>query len=633
MGAALPLIRAAGLVVLATWASAAAAQTPPPRLTELSLDELADIEVTSVSRYGEPLSKAPAAIFVITADDIRRSGVTTLGEALRLAPNLLVARADSGQYAISARGFNGIVANKLLVLLDGRTLYTPLFSGVFWDQQEVMLEDVERIEVISGPGASLWGSNAVNGVINITTRPARDTHGVLASIGGGNRQQVAAFRYGTGLGDRGHLRVYGKGAHEAPSHRADGAAILDERESFQAGFRAEFGDDASAFTLQGDAYRTRTEDRGRIAGFVLGRGDYSGQNLLARWTRRRAAGSELQVQAYVDHANRTEPVLFQPDSRLFDLEVQQATPAGRHRLVWGGGYRYGHDEVQDGIIVGFRPASRDLSWVNVYGQDDVALTSAVDVTVGLKLERNSYTKWEYQPNARVTWSLPRDQLVWGGVSRAVRAPARLDRDVIQPITGLVIGGPTFLSEVALVYQLGYRAQPLDVLTWSVTAYRHDWDRLRSGSAAPARLENRIEGPVDGVEAWGSWQVLPAWRISGGTLALRKGLRLEAGSTDPVGVRNSSLASDPGYQWLLRSSVTLRARHEMDTVVRRVGALQNPVVPAYTAVDARYGWRARPDLELSVVGQNLFDRRHPEFGSLPGRSEFERAVFLRAAWSR
>jgi iron complex outermembrane receptor protein len=620
--------RAAVAMALALAAAPAAAQTP--RLTDLTLEELGSIEVTSVSRFAEPLSRAPAAIFVITADDIRRSGVTTLAEALRLAPNLLVARADSGQYAISARGFNGIVANKLLVLLDGRTLYTPLFSGVFWDQQDVMLEDVDRIEVISGPGATLWGSNAVNGVINITTRSARETRGSLVSVAAGNREQGGAARYGTAIG-RGYLRVYGKGTHVAATQRADGIRLPDDREWFQAGFRADWGD-ATALTLQGDAYHVQSADRGTIAGFELGRTEFTGQNLLARWTRR-AAGSELQVQAYMDRSRRVERVLFQPEVNLYDVELQHAISRQGHRVVWGGGYRHGEDEVDDGILVGFRPQRRTLSWVSAYAQDTVRLSDRLDVTAGLKLERNRYTGWELQPNARVMWLLPGEQMVWGAISRAVRAPARLDRDVIQPIGGQVFGGPNFVSEVATVFQAGYRAQPDPAVTWSVTVYRQSWDRLRSGTALPVILENRIEGPVDGIEAWGGWQVLRPWRVTAGAMALRKRLRLEPGSTDPVGVNNSSLASDPPHQWMLRSALTPRAGHELDAIIRRVAELPVPVVPAYTAVDARYGWRVHPNLELSLVGRNLFDRSHPEFGAAPGRSEQERAVFVKAVWTR
>jgi iron complex outermembrane receptor protein len=215
----------------------------------------------------------------------------------------------------------------------------------------------------------------------------------------------------------------------------------------------------------------------------------------------------------------------------------------------------------------------------------------------------------------------------------VRAPARLDREVIRPLGGGVLGGPNFQAEVADVFELGYRARPIGVLTGSVTAFLHQWDRLRSGTAPPVIIENRIEGPVYGVEGWAAWQVTRAWRLSGGATALRKRLRLEPGSTDPVGTRNPQLANDPGHQWMLRSSLGLGRRHDLDAAVRRVGALPNPSVPAYTAVDARYAWRPRPDLELSLVAQNIFDRSHPEFGAAPGRSEIERDVSLRARWSR
>lgn len=613
--------------------AAADPQTPPPErdLTELSLEELANLQVTSVSRRAERLADAPASVFVITADDIRRSGATTLAEALRLAPNLQVARIDAGQHAITARGFNGLAANKLLVLVDGRTIYTPLFSGVFWDQQDVLLEDVDRIEVISGPGATLWGANAVNGVINVITRAARDTHGALLSAGGGNREQGAALRYGVGLGGGRDFRVHGKFAHLENTQRADGSPVRDGRHWLQAGFRADWDTAKGGLTLQGGAYNVRSEDRGRAAGFEIGRAELSGLHLLAGWTRRLRKGSEVRLQAYLDHAQRKERILFQPEADLLDVEIQHGLSKGAHRVLWGAGYRYGRDDVEDGFLVGFRPTRRELSWMNVYAQDDVRLGDKLDLTAGIKLERNGYTGWEYLPNARLAWKPSGDHLVWGAVSRAVRAPARFDRDVIRPLGG-VFGGPNFVAEVANVFQLGYRARPIRVVTGSVTAFLHQWDNLRSATAPPVIFENRIEGPVYGVEAWASWQILGAWRLSGGYTALRKRLRLEPGSTDLLGTRNPQLANDPGHQWLLRSSVSLWTRHELDATVRQVAALPNPSVPAYTAVDLRYGWRLRRDLELSLKGQNLFDRSHPEFNAAPGRSELQRGVLVRARWS-
>jgi iron complex outermembrane receptor protein len=623
---------AATAIGLVLAASTAGAQTRGA-LAELSLEELANLEVTSVSRLPESLADAPAAIYVITRDDIRRSGAVTLPEALRLAPNLHIAQIDSSQYAISARGFNNAIANKLLVLVDGRTIYTPLFSGVFWDQQDVLLEDIERIEVISGPGGTLWGANAVNGVINVITSSSRETQGALASVGVGTGRQAAAFRYGGSFGSDAAFRVYGKATHAEHTERANGTSALDDRRWLQAGFRADWGSVPNGVTLQGDAHGVRSEDRGSVAGFVLGRAELSGINVLGRWRRQLADGSDFQLQAYVDRARRDEAILFQPEATLFDVELQHGITRSAHRVLWGAGYRHGRDEVEDGILVGFRPTDSRLNWVNVYLQDNIRLREALELRAGIKLERNDYSGWEYLPSVRLGWTPAAGQLLWGAVSRAVRAPARLDRAVINPLGGGVLGGPDFESEVANVYQVGYRSQLAGVVTWSATGYLHDWDKLRSGSAPPVYIQNDIEGPVYGVESWTTWQVVRAWRVTGGVTAFRKDLRLDPGSTDIVGIRNPQLANDPDYQWSLRSSVTVRDRHEFDAMVRRVDNLPIIPVPAYTAVDARYGWGILDGFELSVVGQNLFDKRHPEFGAAPGRSEFERSVFVQARWSR
>jgi iron complex outermembrane receptor protein len=338
------------------------------------------------------------------------------------------------------------------------------------------------------------------------------------------------------------------------------------------------------------------------------------------------------IQAYVDHAHRDESVLFQPVSTLFDVEVQHGLTRGAHRLVVGTGYRRSSDEVRDGFLVGFRPTGRDLNWANAYAQDTVSIGRDVQATLGLKLERNDYTGWEYQPNLRLSWTPSPERLLWGAISRAVRAPARFDRDVIRPLGG-VLGGPDFVSEMATVFQLGYRTRTAGILNWSVTTYLHDWDKLRSGTVAPVVFENRVEGLVFGLTTWGSWQVLPRWRVTIGATVLQKDLRVKPGSVGVAPVSIAQLGNDPDSQWAVRSSITPARRHEFDAMVRRIGALPDPAVPAYTAVDARYAWRARPDLELWVTGTNLFDASHPEFGALPGRSEFERGVHAGVTWSR
>jgi iron complex outermembrane recepter protein len=627
--------KGAGLILLA-FAGAALAQPRAAELADLSLEELANLPVTSVSGRAERLADAPASIYVISADDIRRSGVTSLPEALRLAPNLQVARSDASQYAISARGFNNSIGNKLLVLIDGRTVYTPLFSGVFWDQQDVLLEDVERIEVISGPGATLWGANAVNGVINVITRPARDTQGIVAKGGAGNQGGGGAFRYGGTLGEAGHYRGYAKFVRQENTRTTGGASVADGRDFGQAGFRADWRDGRDGFTLQGDGYNSRSEQRGTFIIFPLGRVEASGMNLLGRWTRSLGRGSDLSVQAYYDHSDRQEALQYSPRSDVVDLQFQHGLPLGEHKLLWGGGYRHSDDYVQPGIFFAFIPRSRGLDWANVFAQGEFHLGASLDLTLGVKFESNDYSGIEALPSARLAWKLAPGHMAWGALSRAVRAPARLDHDIrsfgFGPPFTVIGGGDQFESEIANILEIGYRGQPSRALSWSATAYANQWDRLRSGQRPPpaAFVQNMIEGDTYGFEAWGTWQVASAWRLMAGGTTLRKHLRLEPGSTDPTGP--SALGNDPESQWMLRSSLNVTSNQDFDVTVRRVGALPLPAVPEYTALDLRYGWRVRRDFELSLTVQNAADPSHPEFNAAPGRSEIARSVLLAARWS-
>src|SRR5688572_2887578 len=446
---------------------------------DFSLEELGNVEITSVSKQAERLSDAPASIYVITNDDIRRAGARSLPEALRLAPNLQVAARSSTSYAISARGFNNAIGNKLLVLIDGRTVYTPLFSGVFWDQQNVMLEDIERIEVISGPGATLWGANAVNGVINVITRTARDTQGTLASIGVGNRDQGAAVRYGGRLGDTGNFRIYGMRSEFENTTRADGVSLPDGWQTGQVGFRTDWRSGRDGFTVQGDAYSGQSEHGGFVGAFEIRPIEVHGANVLARWSRQLAGGSDVRLQAYFDKTNRDDPLFYRPQSEIFDIDFHHAVPTGNHRVLWGGGCRQGRDHVEPGsVFTSFVPASSRLEWYNVFVQDEIRLTERLELTAGIKLERNDYTGWEHLPSLRLAWKPADAQLLWGAVSRAVRSPSRLDRDVRFPATPipaippffLLHGGTEFQSEVANVYEIGYRAQPAPSFIYSVTAF-------------------------------------------------------------------------------------------------------------------------------------------------------------------
>ena len=621
------VILAAGLIACV---SSHAAEPRARDLADLTLEQLGNIEITSVSKRAEQLSDAAASVFVISADDIRRSGATSLPEALRLAPNLQVARADTNQYAITARGFNSVLANKMLVLVDGRIVYSPLFSGVFWEAQDVMLEDVERIEVISGPGGMLWGSNAVNGVINVITRPARDTQGALVTAGGGNRETGGAARYGGELASGGRYRVYGKVFERAHSSRANGIGIRDASDKAQIGFRADWDRTAQNFTLQGDAYHSGIDQ-------AVGTRRVSGANLLGRWGRDLGAGSSLQLQAYYDHTERTQPGAINETLDTVDVEIQhRLRPRSNHNLFWGGGYRYAADRVENvnPAVLAFLPPSRNLRWANVFVQDEITLRAGLRLTAGLKLEHNNYTGLEFLPSVRLGWKMATRHLVWGAASRVVRAPSRVDRELFAPGNPpffVLAGGPNFQSEVANVYEMGYRAQLSAALSYSITAFHHDFDRLRSiePTAAGPMLDNKIDGTVDGVETWGSYRVTNAWRVNAGLVQQRERLRLKPGSADLGGL--AALGNDARHWWTLRSAWDIGPRHEFDVMVRHVGALPNPAVPSYTAVDARLGWKPRRDLEISLAAQNLFDPRHPEWGAAAARAEFERGVFLKILW--
>ena len=612
-------------------AASRAAELHAQNLIDLSLEQLGNIEITSVSRYAERLSDAAASIYVINADDIRRSGANSIPEALRLAPNLQVARADNNQWSITARGFNSVLANKMLVLIDGRTVYSPLFSGVFWEAQEVMMEDVERIEVISGPGGTQWGSNAVNGVINVITRAAGDTRGNLAMVGGGNLENGAAYRHGGEIEGGGNYRFYGRYFDRTNSNRADGStSVQDASSRGQLGFRSDYARHGNQFTFQGDAYQSEI-DQGATTRRLLG------ANVLGRLTRDLGGGSDLYLQGYVDHSYRDQPGALHDTLTTLDLEFHHGLrPTPGQRLLWGAGYRYTADHA-DNInlaVLAFLPARRDLTLGNVFVQDEIALRKNLVLTLGLKLEHNNYTGLEYLPNLRLAWKAREEHLLWTSLSRVVRTPARVDRDFFspgRPPSFVVAGGPDFHSEIANVAEIGYRAQPLRALSYSITAYHHYFSRLRSlePSAAGPVFENKIDGSTDGVEAWGAWRVNDWWRLSGGFTQQRIRLRVEPGGVGIGGT--STLGNDPSHWWTARSSFDFGRNVELDIMARHIGQLPNPLVPGYTAVDARLGWKPRRDLELSVTAQNLFDPRHAEWGVAPLRPEFERGVFFKVLW--
>ncbi|WLI90887.1 TonB-dependent receptor [Massilia sp. R2A-15] len=633
----LPLpLTVVALSLTALACDAGAAGQAGASLVDYSLEQLADIVVTSVSRQETRLADAPASIYLISAADIRRAGAATLPEALRLAPNLQVAQSDARNYAITARGFSSNLENKLLVLIDGRSVYSPLFSGVFWDAQDVAMEDIERIEVISGPGATIWGANAVNGVINIITRPAADTQGGLVAVSAGARLRSATARYGLPLSNGGHYRVYARHTDAAQTFSEAGAPGRNDWRRQQAGFRADWDGPVHDVTVSGDAYQ------GALSSGAGPDTRIAGANLLGRIDSRLADGSDLRLQAYLDHTERDQDNTGAQLLDTVDVEVQHGAALGAaHQLVWGGGYRYSRDRLEGGPLLQFSPAERALHWGNVFAQDEIRLHEALRLTLGLKFEHNTYTGMEALPNVHLAWKLRAGQLLWAGVSRTVRTPSRIDRDLwlvdarnSTPAAPryTIAGGPQFDAETARVAELGYRGQQGGAFSYAATLFYSDYDRLRTlepVAGGGAQFRNFGRGNARGLEMWSRWQVRDDWRLSGGLVLQDVRTHLAPGSQDSSG--GTGLATnDPSHYWSLRSSHDLADDLQADLLLRAVGSLPRPAVPGYSELDARLAWQPRRDLELSLAGHNLLHRSHAEFGTAGTRQMIERAVSVKLA---
>ena len=605
-------------------------------LKKLSIEQLMNLQVTSVSKRPERLSRTASAIQVITQEDIRRAGASSLAEALRLASNLQVAQVDSRQWAISARGFNSTTANKLLVLIDGRTVYTPLFSGVFWDVQEVPLADIDRIEVISGPGATLWGSNAVNGVINVITKGVKDTQGLLLTGGGGNEQRgFGTVRYGAALGSTVRARLYGRGFGRAASALPSGAESADDWHLWQGGFRMDWdAATANQVTLQGDLYDGRIGQPSPAADIAV-----SGGNVMAKWSHTISEKSSLAAQLYYDRTHRNIPGTFGEDLDTYDVELQHATRLGaRHDLVWGLGYRLINDRVVNTAALAFLPAHVARQWFTGFIQDEIALVpNRLHLALGSKIEHNDYVGFEIQPSGRVNWRLSPSGTLWAAVSRALRSPSRIDREFFVPAQPpyFLAGGPGFHSEEELAYELGFRRQQ-GTLALSVATFYSRYHGLRSleqtnpPAATPIVIGNGQDGESYGAELATDYRVTDRWRLRAGYTELRVHIWPNPGSTDQS--RGASESHTPERQFFLQSSLDLPADLRFDAGLRAIDDITNQQVPGYGELNAKLSWQPMPALELSLVGQNLLHRRHVEFGA-PGatRRELERGVYGAVAW--
>jgi iron complex outermembrane receptor protein len=630
----LPLVLVATTTATAV-ATARAEALPEGDLADLSIEQLSNIVINSVSRQDERLSNAAASVFILTGSELRRSGVRTLPEALRLAPNLQVARVDARNYAVTARGFNGAFANKLLVLIDGRSIYTPLFSGVFWDAQDVVMEDVERIEVISGAGATIWGVNAVNGVINVITRSARDTQGGLVSAVAGAREHDGTARYGARTENGSHYRLYARYMDVDDTSSEAGANTRTGMRRRQAGFRADMDLLQGGLMMAGNAYQGALGQTGTRDIRI------SGANLVNRYTRKLADDADLRLQLVLDHTERNQPNNFIERLDTLELEAQHGVRFGGHSLVWGGGYRHSWDQVTP-IGFAFRPDKLAMHWGNLFAQDELAVSPQLKLTAGLKVEHNNYTGAEYLPSVRMAWAPDARQLLWASLARTVRAPSRVDRDWYAPAMPLMIagqprylvgGGKTFASEVANVAELGYRAQPSARWSYSGTLFYGDYDKLRTAEPQPVlgfEFYNLGKATTRGLELWGRWQAMPAWRLSAGLTAQKVKLGLKPSSRDSVS-SSLFLANDPRLNWQLRSSWDVSDAQQLDLTLRYNGKLPHPVVPSYYEMDMQWLWRVRPELEVALIGQNLLHSSHPEWAAAPTRTVYERSALLKVTW--
>ena len=618
-------------VALATPAARAVPQGDRvERLKQLSMEELLQIQVTAASKFPRSAVETPAAISVISQEELRRSGVRTLADALRLATGVHVARFDSRTWSVSARGLNAPTANKLLVMIDGRSVYTPLFSGVFWEVQNYLLEDIDRIEVIRGPGAALWGANAVNGVINVVTAEAAATQGGLAVVRAGTEQRAyGALRWGGEIG-RGHYRLYGTLDDRDGLVFEDGRDADDDLTLSQAGFRADFPTGpAGALTVQGDAYQ------GEIGHPVRDLTDVDGANLGVRWHRGLGTAGDLEVRAYYDHTYRRVPGQFEETRQTYDLELQHHVRRGRHEVVWGGGYRSSDDRVTDSPLFAWVP-SEDTIWIaNLFAQDEIELSPELRLTLGTKLEEQTFMDLEVQPSVRLAWKPREGDLLWGAVSRAVRAPTRIDLHVRTPGAPpfTVVGNPAFQPEEVIAYELGYKNIHRPERPFTVAAFYNVYDELRSLEPSPGGLPfvlgNRLEGETYGAELTARMDPMPGFRLRGSVTWLETDLTLEPGSGDLTGGANES--NDPSFHGFLRADHDLPRNVMLGAWLRYVDDLPAPEVPGYFELDLRLAWRPREALELSLVGQNLLHDHHPEFGNPLNREEVERGVYGEILW--
>ncbi|HET7133410.1 MAG TPA: TonB-dependent receptor [Gammaproteobacteria bacterium] len=652
---------AATPVLAACVIAATAAAQAAPSAFDLSIEELGQIQVTTASRRAETLSRTPASVYVITSEDIRRSGVTSIMQALRLAPGVEVARNGSSEWTISIRGFSSDLSNKLLVLIDGRSAYSPLFAGVFWDVQDTLLEDIDRIEIVSGPGGSVWGANAVNGVINIITKSPSNTLGTRVEVGAGNEEQgLGSFRYGWQIRDGFTARAYAKYFDRDASELVSGGSALDGWHMTRAGTALEWrSNHADEVNVHADVYEGAEHAllRGDFTLGTLPGPDFpgtvslSGGNVIANWLHRLDDDSNWRLQFYFDHSDRQIPGSFDEARDTYNVAfLHDLRNTRRHDAQWGAEYRTTSDHIGNTTFATFVPPSRSDQTVSAFVQDRIAFGNRLFLTLGAKFEHNDYTGFEDQPNARVTWLPSERQTVWAAVSRAVRVPARLNTDLrlLAPIPGLPIpayvnvnGSADFASEDLTAYEAGYRVQVSDDLSLDLAAFDNYYDNLQTmetggvlvvpGPPAylliPAVQANLMEGETYGGTFTATWQPTSRWRLQLQYAHLQMDLESKPGGNDAGSL--AVAGNSPKNQITLQSFIDLSRKLSLYTSVRHVDELPSQNVPSYLTLDWNLAWTPTPRLRASLTVQSANDAERLEFGD--GR-KIERSAFARFVWT-
>lgn len=619
----------------------------PHDLTQVSLEDLMNMEVSSVSKQKERLSDAAAAIYVITSEELRRSGVTSIPEALRMVPGLTVARINANSWAISSRGFVDQFANKMLVLVDGRTVYTGMFSGVYWDMQDYPLEDIERIEVIRGPGGTLWGANAVNGVINIITKNSADTQGGLVHAGGGSEERFfTTIRYGGKITEDIAFRIFGKYFDQDASRSPAGGAADDDWHMARAGFRSDMNITKNdRLMVQGGIHRGNEGTFGSIPllapPFSAPYSDnvtVEGEHVLARWEHEESKTSDLALQLYYDTFERDERLYLVRENTV-DLDFQHRfEPVPDHNFLWGLGYRLKSTLYDSAGPISFNPERRETDVASGFAQDTIDLSGdRLKLTIGSKFEHNDYTGLEIQPSARVAWVINDKNTIWGAVSRAVRTPSPVDRDLKIDLSAFPLGGGVGESEVfgthgvnsedLIAYELGYRTRPGDSIFIDISAFVNSYNNLRSNeteaafveatpapvhTVIPVRFRNRVEGETYGVELASTWAVRDHLKFHTGYSFMN--IELNRSNTSNDTNYKTLEGTNPQHQVFTRASLDLAKDVDLDIAAKFVDRLPAQGVRAYVKLDARVAWRVRENIELSLTGVNLADTTHREFGT-------------------